>query len=137
EQGPAIGRVVKPIYNTKPASRAAVAIINTYGKYAPQDSKTDDLVSTLRHRVIPQTLAGSSAHAYVSGSNAAFTDIGHRIFSHAPWFLLYIIGITFLVLAMAFRSAVIALTAALTTLMSALVGFGVLTLVVQRGYGMG
>ena len=87
--------------------------------------------------MIPQTLAGSSAHAYVSGSNAAFTDIGHRIFSHAPWFLLYIIGITFLVLAMAFRSAVIAVKAALTTLLSALVGFGVLTLVVQLGHGMG
>jgi RND superfamily putative drug exporter len=73
----------------------------------------------------------------VSGTNAAFTDIGHRIFSHAPWFLLYIIGITFLVLAMAFRSAVIAVKAALTTLLSALVGFGVLTFVIQDGHGMG
>jgi RND superfamily putative drug exporter len=73
----------------------------------------------------------------VSGSNAAFTDIGNQIFSHAPWFLLYIIGISFLVLAMAFRSAVIAVKAALTTLLSALVGFGVLTWVVQHGHGMG
>ena len=54
-----------------------------------------------------------------------------------PWFLLYIIGVTFLVLAMAFRSVVIAIKAALTTLMSALVGFGMLTLVVQLGHGMG
>src|SRR5204863_3765983 len=136
EQVPAIDRVVKPIYNKKPRSKASVAIINTYGRYAPQDTKTDDLVSNLRHIVIPQTLAGSSAHAYVSGTNAAFTDIGHRIFSHAPWFLLYIIGITFLVLAMAFRSAVIAVKGAHTTLLSALVGFGVLTLVVQQGHGM-
>jgi putative drug exporter of the RND superfamily len=134
---PAIDRVVKPIYNKKARNRASVAIINTYGRYAPQDSKTDDLVSALRHTVIPQTLADSSAHAYVSGTNAAFTDIGHRIFSHAPWFLLYIIGITFLVLTMAFRSAVIAVKAALTTLLSALVGFGVLTFVVQQGHGMG
>ena len=134
---PAIDRVVKPIYNKKPAGRASVAIINTYGKYAPQDSRTDDLVSALRHKVIPQTLSGSSAKAYVSGTNAAFTDIGHRIFSHAPWFLLYIIGITFLVLTMAFRSAVIAVKAALTTLLSAFVGFGVLTFVVQQGHGMG
>jgi RND superfamily putative drug exporter len=134
---PAIDRVVKPIYNKKVRSRASVAIINTYGRYAPQDQRTDDLVSELRHTVIPQTLAGSSAQAYVSGTNAAFTDIGHRIFSHAPWFLLYIIGITFLVLAMAFRSAVIAVKAALTTLLSALVGFGVLTFVVQEGHGMG
>ena len=134
---PGITQVDKPIYNKKNHNLASVAIINTYGKYKPQDSKTDDLVSTLRHTVIPRTLAGSSAHAYVSGSNAAFTDIGNRIFSHAPWFLLYIIGITFLVLAMAFRSAVIAVKAALTTLLSALVGFGVLTVVVQQGHGMG
>ena len=132
-----LAQVDKPIYNAKKRDKASVAIVNTYGKYKPQDSKTDDLVSQLRHTVIPQALAGSSAHAYVSGSNAAFTDIGHRIFSHAPWFLLYIIGITFLLLAMAFRSAVIAFKAALTTLLSALVGFGVLTLVVQKGYGMG
>jgi RND superfamily putative drug exporter len=137
KQVPSIDRVVKPIYNKKPRDKASVAIINTYGRYAPQDTKTDDLVSLLRHTVIPQALAGSPAHAYVSGTNAAFTDIGHRIFSHAPWFLLYIIGITFLVLTMAFRSAVIALKAALTTLGSALVGFGVLTFVVQQGHGLG
>ena len=134
---PGLSQVDKPIYNAKRRDKASVAIVNTYGKYKPQDSQTDDLVSQLRHTVIPHALTGSSAHAYVSGSNAAFTDIGHRIFSHAPWFLLYIIGITFLVLAMAFRSAVIAFKAALTTLLSALVGFGVLTLVVQKGYGMG
>ena len=134
---PGLAQVDKPIYNAKKRAKASVAIVDTYGKFKPQDSKTDDLVSELRNTVIPHTLAGSSAHAYVSGSNAAFTDIGHRIFSHAPWFLLYIIGITFLLLAMAFRSAVIAVKAALTTLLSALVGFGVLTLVVQKGVGMG
>ncbi|MDX6426258.1 MAG: putative drug exporter of the superfamily, partial [Gaiellaceae bacterium] len=134
---PGLSQVDKPIYNAKTPAKASVAIIDTYGKYKPQDAKTDNLVSQLRGTVIPHALAGSSAHAYVSGSNAAFTDIGHQIFSHAPWFLLYIIGITFLLLAMAFRSAVIAFKAALTTLLSALVGFGVLTLVVQKGYGMG
>ena len=51
-----------------------------------------------------------------------------------PLFLLYVIGVTFLVLAMAFRSIVISLTAALTTLLSAFVGFGVLTMVIQEGH---
>ncbi len=133
QQMPAITEVDKAVYNEKKRAAATVAIVNAYGKYAPQDAKTDGIVSDLRHTVIPAALAGSTARAYVSGTNAAFTDIGHQIYSHAPWFLLYIIGITFLVLAMAFRSAVIALKAALTTLMSALVGFGVLTFVVQQG----
>jgi RND superfamily putative drug exporter len=133
---PGIDTVVKPIYNAKNPDAASVAIINTYSKYKPQDAKTDDIVSTLRKTVIPNTLKGSPAHAYVSGENAAFTDIGNRILSRAPWFLLYIIGVTFIVLTMAFRSVVIAIKAALTTLTSALVGFGALTLIVQLGHGM-
>jgi putative drug exporter of the RND superfamily len=134
---PGVKEVAAPIYNAKTPDQASVAIINAYSKFAPQDSRTDDIVSELRDNTIPQTLKGSSAQAFVSGANAAFTDIGNIIFSRAPYFLLYIIGITFIVLAMAFRSVVIATKAALTTLASALVGFGVLTLVVQLGHGMG
>src|SRR3954467_7306472 len=137
EGGPGGAQVNKPIYNAKTPEQASVAIINTYSKYKPQDAKTDDIVSTFRGTTIPAALAGSPARAYVSGENAAFTDIGNQILSRTPWFLLYIIGVTFLVLAMAFRSVVIAIKAALTTLMSALVGFGMLTLVVQLGHGMG
>ena len=80
--------------------------------------------------------SGSQAHAYVSGQNAAFIDISDRIYERAPWFLLYIIGVTFLVLSMAFRSVVIALKAAITTLISATVGFGVLTFVFKMGHGL-
>ena len=47
----------------------------------------------------------------VSGLNAAFIDIASRIQQRLPIFLLYIIGVTFIVLAMAFRSIVVSLTA--------------------------
>ena len=30
----------------------------------------------------------------MSGQNAAFIDISNRIYERAPWFLLYIIGVT-------------------------------------------
>jgi putative drug exporter of the RND superfamily len=139
KQVPGVKEVAAPIYNdkTNTPDQASVSIINAYSKYAPQDARTDDIVSELRDRTIPGVLDGSSAKAYVSGANAAFTDIGNIIFDRAPYFLLYIIGVTFIVLAMAFRSVVIATKAAITTLASALVGFGMLTLVVQLGHGMG
>ncbi len=54
-----------------------------------------------------------------------------------PLFLLYIIGVTFIVLAMAFRSIVISAKAAVTTLLSAFVGFGVLTPIVQEWHLLG
>ena len=73
---------------------------------------------------------------YVSGLNAAFIDIADRIMERLPIFLLYVVGVTFIVLAMAFRSIVVSLTAAITTILSAFIGFGVLTLVIQEGYLM-
>jgi RND superfamily putative drug exporter len=103
----------------------------------PQDERTDQLVDRLRNDVVPAATEGSDAVVYVSGLSAAFKDIGERIMERLPLFLLYIIGVTFIVLAMAFRSIVISLTAAITTILSAFVGFGVLTLVVQEGQLMG
>ena len=124
--------VQKPIYNKK--KDVALVVISPATK--PQDKKTDDLINLLRDHTVPQAIGSSGAHAYVSGQNAAFIDISSRIYSRAPWFLLYIIGVTFLVLSMAFRSIVIALKAAITTLISATVGFGILTLVFKMGHGL-
>jgi putative drug exporter of the RND superfamily len=111
-----------------------VAIVFVTPDSAPQDLETEELVDRLRGEVVPAATEGSEAAVYVSGLNAAFIDIGDRIMERLPLFLLYIIGVTFLVLAMAFRSIVVSLTAAVTTILSAFVGFGVLTLVFQEGY---
>jgi RND superfamily putative drug exporter len=114
-----------------------VAIVFVTPDSAPQDEATEALVDRLRGDVIPAATEGGDAVAYVSGLTAAFADIGDRIMERLPLFLLYIIGVTFIVLAMAFRSVVIALTAAITTILSAFVGFGVLTLVIQEGHLLG
>ncbi len=114
-----------------------VAIVFVTPSSAPQDEATSDLVTRLRSNVVPAAVEGGDAVAYVSGLTAAFADIADRIYERLPLFLLYIIGVTFIVLAMAFRSIVISLTAAVTTLLSAFVGFGVLTLVIQEGYLLG
>src|SRR5215210_5526488 len=104
-----------------------VAIVFVTPDSAPQDEATDDLVDRLRDDVVPAATAGGDAVAYVSGQTAAFKDIADQILERLPLFLLYIVGVTFLVLAMAFRSIVVALTASVATILSAFVGFGVLT----------
>jgi RND superfamily putative drug exporter len=114
-----------------------VGIVFVTPTSAPQDEATDNLVDRLRSDVMPAATSGGDAVAYVSGQTAAFKDIADRIMERLPLFLLYIVGVTFIVLAMAFRSVVISTTAAVTTILSAFVGFGVLTLVVQEGHLLG
>ena len=128
-----VAAVGKPQLNKK----GTVAIVFVTPNSAPQDAATDRLVDRLRNDVVPQATAGGDALAYVSGQTAAFKDIAGKILSRMPIFLLYIIGVTFLVLAMAFRSIVISAKAAVTTLLSAFVAFGILTLVVQEGHLLG
>jgi RND superfamily putative drug exporter len=114
----------------------SVAIVFVTPDSAPQDEATETLVHDLRDDVAPAATEGGDAAVYVSGLNAAFIDIADRIYERLPIFLLYIIGVTFIVLAMAFRSVVISLMASVTTILAAFVGFGVLTLVIQEGYLM-
>jgi RND superfamily putative drug exporter len=128
-----VASVGKPQFN----DAKSVAIVFVKPTSAPQDEATDELVDRIRNDVVPTATEGGNAVAYVSGQTAAFKDIGDRIMERLPLFLLYIIGVTFIVLAMAFRSIVVSLTAAFTTIMSAFVGFGVLTLVVQEGHLLG
>ena len=107
EQG-GVASVGEPQFNDS----KSVAIVFVTPNSAPQDEATADLVDRLRGEVVPAATEGSSAAVYVSGLNAAFIDIADRIMERLPLFLLYVIGVTFIVLAMAFRSVVIALTAA-------------------------
>ena len=131
---PDVAFVPEPVLN----GRGDAGIVTVFPRTEPQSSKTQDLVERLRDDTIPATLGGtSSVKAYVGGSTAAFDDIASRIASRMPLFLLVVVGITFLVLTMAFRSVVIALKAALATILSSLAAFGVLVLVFQHGYGMG
>ena len=130
---PGVASVDQPQFNDE----KSVGIVFVTPTSAPQDEATDNLVDRLRGDVVPAAIAGGDSVAYVSGQTAAFKDIADRIMERLPLFLLFIVGVTFIVLAMAFRSIVISLTAAVTTIMSAFVGFGVLTLVVQEGHLLG
>jgi putative drug exporter of the RND superfamily len=130
---PGVASVDRPQLNDE----ESVAIVFVTPDSAPQDEDTDNLVDRLRSDVVPAATAGGDSVAYVSGQTAAFKDIADRIMERLPLFLLFIVGVTFIVLAMAFRSIVVSLTAAVTTILSAFVGFGVLTLVVQEGHLLG
>jgi putative drug exporter of the RND superfamily len=130
---PGVASVDPPQFNRN----RSVAIVFVTPSSAPQDERTDTLVDRLRDDVVPAATSRGDAVAYVSGQTAAFKDIADRIMQRLPLFLLYIIGVTLIVLTMAFRSIVVAATAAITTILSAFVGFGVLTMVVQEGHLLG
>jgi putative drug exporter of the RND superfamily len=130
---PGVASVTAPVTNA--AKDTAQLVV--YPTSAPDSDHTKELVDRLRDETVPSALAGTDATAYVGGATATFEDIASRILGRFPLFLLVTVGITFLILSMAFRSVVIALKASLTTLLSALAAFGILVAVFQFGWGGG
>jgi RND superfamily putative drug exporter len=132
-RSPGVASVREPNVN----DAGDTAVVTAYPTTSPQSSETQDLVGELRGDVIPAALEGTGAVAYVGGQTAAFDDVSRRIFDRMPLFLLAVIGITFVLLSMAFRSIVVALKASITTLMSAFASFGILVAVFQWGWLQG
>ena len=129
---PGVATVTEPVYN----EAGDTAIVNVVPTTSPQSAETSDLLTTLRTETIPAALEGSSAQAYVGGQTAAYEDMATTILDRLPMFLLLVVGVIGLILTMAFRSIVVAIKAALTTLLSGLAALGILVAVLQWGWGI-
>ena len=102
---------------------------------SPQDPATSALISTLRGATIPAAERGTALRVYVGGVSATFVDFTAAVIARLPWFLLTIIGLSFLLLLVAFRSLLIPVTTAAMNLLAAAASFGVLTAFFQWGWG--
>jgi len=110
------------------------ALISVVPATSPQDPATKSLVHRLRERVVPDAAAGTGAKVYVGGGLAGFIDAQDRISSRMPWMFAGVIGLSFLLLTMVFRSIVVAAKAAVMNLLSIGASYGVLVAVFQWGW---
>jgi RND superfamily putative drug exporter len=117
------------------AARVRTEVIEVIPRTAPEDKATSDLIATLRSRVIPAAEHGTTLRVYVGGITATFADLGTFTIAKMPWFLLAVIGFSFLLLVLAFRSLLIPATAAVMNLIATAGAFGVLTAIFQWGWG--
>ncbi len=137
EQGLKTTKGVALVTPSQTNSTGDVALITLFPTSGPSDQATSDLVSTLRTTTVPQALKGTDATAYVGGITAGYVDLADRISDSLPYLILLVIGLSFLLLLIAFRSVVLPLSAAIMNLLSVGAAYGVITLVFQEGHGAG
>jgi putative drug exporter of the RND superfamily len=122
---------VTPVQIDKAGTSAFFNVVSTEG---PAEEATTDLVEKLRASVIPGAAKGTDMKADVGGSTAGYIDLASRISDKLPVQILVVIALSFVLLILAFRTAVIPAQAAVMNLLSIGASYGVLTAIFQYGW---
>jgi RND superfamily putative drug exporter len=101
----------------------------------PMGDEALDAVRELRSDYVPQAFSGVEAQVLVTGESAWHVDFFAEIERYMPLALAVVLGLTFVLLMLVFRSLVIPAKAILMNLLSVGAAYGMLVLVFQEGYG--
>jgi RND superfamily putative drug exporter len=121
--------VAKPTFN----DAGDAAIVTVIPKSSPQDEATSDLVNRLRDDTVPAELGKTGVTAHVGGVTAALEDQSEYMKGRLPIFVLGVVGLSFLLLLVAFHSPLISLKAGIMNLLSVSAAYGVMTLAANGG----
>jgi RND superfamily putative drug exporter len=104
---------------------------------APGDEATAHLLDEVRAEVLPDAVDDTGATAQVTGSTAFFEDLSARISERLPLFIAAVVALSFVLLAIVFRSVLVPLKAAFMNVLSIGAAYGVIVAIFQWGWGKG
>jgi RND superfamily putative drug exporter len=130
---PGVASVAAPVLNPA-GDTALLTVIPTTG---PQDEETTALTRTVRDDVIPAATDGTGVEAYVGGRTATTLDVNEALVDRLPYLIGGVVGVSVLLLVIAFRSVVVALTAAVMNLLSVAAAYGVTAFFLEGGWAGG
>jgi len=117
-----------------PASTdGSTRLVSVIPKSGPATEETSELVKDLRNAVHP--LATGNASISITGNTAVGVDVSNKLTAALPIYLLVVIGLSFLLLLLAFRSILVPLKATLGFLLTIGATFGITVAVFQNGWG--
>jgi RND superfamily putative drug exporter len=117
-----------------PNEQGTSAVIYLNPDSAPQDEETTELLHHLRDDVIPQATEGTDLDVKVGGITSVFTDFTDQVQARLPVFFAVVIGLSFLLLMVVFRSLLVPLKAAIMNLLSIGAAYGVIVAIFQWGW---
>ncbi|HEX6325613.1 MAG TPA: MMPL family transporter [Jiangellaceae bacterium] len=92
-------------------------------------------VRELREQIVPTAFQQSDADPLVGGATSEIIDYLDNVTNPAPLVFTFVLGLSFVLLTVAFRSIVISITAIALNLLSVGAAYGLLVLVFQHGVG--
>ena len=124
---------VPPVPQVNDAGDLALLTLPFPGESTSRAATAD--MATLREELIPAAFDGVPAEVYVGGLTAESADFYGIVDRYTPIVFAFVLGLSFIILMMVFRSIVIPLKAIIMNLLSVGTTYGLLVLVFQKGIG--
>ncbi len=132
ETDPAYGDV-----SVIPSPDGEIMVVEAVTKLDPSTNAARTEVADLRTTTIPAAFGPGAADVYVSGPAAWMVDYVEVIDNWMPIIFVFVLGLSFVLLMIVFRSIVVPLKAILMNLLSVGAAYGLLVAVFQNGWGAG
>lgn len=113
------------------------ALVSAPVRADPQGELATSSIDELRDDYVPDAFAGSGATVLVGGDTALNKDFFDLTDTWMPIVFIFVLGLSFLLLMMVFRSIVVPLKAIIMNLLSVGAAYGLIVLVFQEGVGAG
>ena len=124
-----------PTIESNQAGDLALITVAMPGDFSSSDSK--DALERLRGDYIPSAFEDASADVFVGGPTAETVDSVQTQKDYLPLVFTFVLGFSFLLLMVVFRSIVVPLKAVVLNLLSVGAAYGIIVLVFQEGIGAG
>jgi RND superfamily putative drug exporter len=123
--------------NVTPSPDGEILAIDAVAKLDPSTDEARTAVDHLRADTIPAAFGDSATDVYVTGAAAWTADYVDVIDTRMPIIFAFVLGLSFLLLMVVFRSIVVPLKAIVMNLLSVGAAYGLLVAVFQHGFGAG
>ena len=117
----------------RPAPSGELALLQVLIPGEPRAQAAVDVVETIRDQYIPAAFNGVDAEVVVGGVSGEVADVFAIVQRYTPIVFAFVLGLSFLVLMLVFRSIVIPLKAVFMNLLSVGTAYGLMVLVFQKG----
>jgi uncharacterized membrane protein YdfJ with MMPL/SSD domain len=127
------GLLGRPEVKSNPAGDLTVLTVPVKGDALGEDAV--DAVRELRDELIPRAFSGRDVEVLVTGDTAQSVDESDTMSRWLPIVFAFVLGLSLVLLTIAFRSLVVAVKAIAVNLLSVGAAYGLLVLVFQKGIG--
>ena len=118
-----------------PGENGDTALITAPVNADPQSEVATSSIDRIRDDLVPQAFDGVDAEVLVGGDTAFNADFFDLTDTYTPIVFIFVLGLSFLLLMVVFRSIVVPLKAIVMNLLSVGAAYGLIVLVFQEGVG--